>query len=243
MNSAHLLLVEDDAEISELLVTLLSKEGFDVTCSFDGDDGLQKASDDDFDLLILDIMLPCRDGLEVLRELRKIKNTPVLMLTARGDDIDRIVGFEMGADDYLPKPFNPRELVARIKAILRRVGLDQSIPATTQEQTLKNGNIEVKPQSHQAFLAGNEVELTNAEFNILVELLSHPGEVIHKSDLTQRALGRKITLYDRAIDMHVSNLRKKLGDTTKDQPHIKTIRGVGYLMQVIHSHEYRKDHE
>ena len=243
MNSAHLLLVEDDAEISELLVTLLSKEGFDVTCSFDGDDGLQKASDDDFDLLILDIMLPCRDGLEVLRELRKIKNTPVLMLTARGDDIDRIVGFEMGADDYLPKPFNPRELVARIKAILRRVGLDQSIPATTQEQTLKNGNIEVKPQSHQAFLAGNEVELTNAEFNILVELLSHPGEVIHKSDLTQRALGRKITLYDRAIDMHVSNLRKKLGDTTKDQPHIKTIRGVGYLMQIIHSHEHRKGYE
>jgi len=237
MNSAHLLLVEDDAEISELLVSLLSKEGFDITCSFDGDDGLQKASDNDFDLLILDIMLPGRDGLEVLRELRKIKNTPVLMLTARGDDIDRIVGFEMGADDYLPKPFNPRELVARIKAILRRVGLDHSVPPTTQEQTLKNGDIEVKPQSHQAFLAGHEVELTNAEFNILVELLSHPGEVINKSDLTQRALGRKLTLYDRAIDMHVSNLRKKLGDTTKDLPHIKTIRGVGYLMQVIHSHE------
>ena len=230
MKSAHLLLVEDDAEISELLVTLLSKEGFDITCSFDGDDGLQKASVNDFDLLILDIMLPNRDGLEVLRELRKIKNTPVLMLTAKGDDIDRIVGFEMGADDYLPKPFNPRELVARIKAILRRVGLDQSIPATTQEQTLKNGGIEVKPQSHQAFLAGNELELTNAEFNILVELLNHPSEVINKSDLTQRALGRKLTLYDRAIDMHVSNLRKKLGDTAKNQPYIKTIRGVGYLI-------------
>ncbi len=230
MNSAHLLLVEDDAEISELLVTLLSNEGFDITCSFNGDDGLHKASTNDFDLLILDIMLPGRDGLEVLRELRKIKNTPVLMLTARGDDIDRIVGFEMGADDYLPKPFNPRELIARIKAILRRVGLDQSVPTTNQELILKNGNIEVKPQRHQAFLAGNEVELTNAEFNILVELLNHPGEVINKSDLTQRALGRKLTLYDRAIDMHVSNLRKKLGNVTKDQPYIKTIRGVGYLI-------------
>ena len=230
MNSAHLLLVEDDAEISELLVTLLSKEGFDITCSFDGDDGLQKAIAHDFDLLILDIMLPYRDGLEVLRELRKTKNTPVLMLTARGDDIDRIVGFEMGADDYLPKPFNPRELVARIKAILRRVGFDQSIRVTPQEQTLINGSIEVKPQRHQAFLAGNEIELTNAEFNILVELLNHPGEVINKSDLTQRALGRKLTLYDRAIDMHVSNLRKKLGNNTKNQPYIKTIRGVGYLI-------------
>ena len=230
MNSAHLLLIEDDAEISELLVTLLSNEGFDITCSFDGDDGLYKASTNDFDLLILDIMLPGRDGLEVLRELRKTKNTPVLMLTARGDEIDRIVGFEMGADDYLPKPFNPRELVARIKAILRRVGLDRSAPATTQELILRNGDIEVKPQRHQAFLAGNEVELTNAEFNILVELLSHPGEVINKSDLTQRALGRKLTLYDRAIDMHVSNLRKKLGNITKDQPYIKTIRGVGYLI-------------
>jgi two-component system, OmpR family, response regulator CpxR len=237
MNPAHLLLVEDDSEISELLVTLLSNEGFDVTCSFDGNDGLQKASDNAFDLLILDIMLPGRDGLDVLRELRKIKNTPVLMLTARGDDIDRIVGFEMGADDYLPKPFNPRELVARIKAILRRVGLDQAELAITQEQVLKAGGIEVRPQSHQTFLAGDEVELTNAEFKILVELLSHPGEVINKSDLTQRALGRKLTLYDRAIDMHVSNLRKKLGDTSKDQPHIKTIRGVGYLMQVTHNHE------
>ncbi|UZE96665.1 response regulator transcription factor [Alkalimarinus alittae] len=232
MNSPHLLLVEDDSEISELLVTLLSKEGFNITCAFDGNDGLDKAQLQTFDLLILDIMLPGRDGLEVLRELRKSKNTPVLMLTARGDDIDRIVGFEMGADDYLPKPFNPRELIARIKAILRRVGLDHEASKHDTPASLTTQDIEVKPQSRQVFLNSKEVELTNAEYNILVELLSHQGEVIDKAALTQRALGRKLTLYDRAIDMHVSNLRKKLGDTPEGQPRIKTIRGVGYLFQV-----------
>lgn len=229
----QLLLVEDDSEISELLVTLLSKEGFNITCAFDGDSGLDKALQHHFDLLILDIMLPGRDGLEVLRELRKTKNTPVLMLTARGDDIDRIVGFEMGADDYLPKPFNPRELVARIKAILRRVGLDQAEPSGKKSPTLSTGDIEIRPQSRQVFRNFEEIELTNAEYNILVELLNHQGEVIEKATLTERALGRKLTMYDRAIDMHVSNLRKKLGDTTEGQPRIKTIRGVGYLFQGV----------
>lgn len=233
MNTPHLLLVEDDAEISELLVTLLSKEGFNTTCAFDGDEGLDKARQDNFDLLVLDIMLPGRDGLEVLRELRKTKNTPVLMLTARGDDIDRIVGFEMGADDYLPKPFNPRELIVRIKAILRRVGLDHAESTQDKPTLLSADDIDIKPQSRQVLLNSEEVELTNAEYNILLTLLSHQGEVIDKAELTQRALGRKLTLYDRAIDMHVSNLRKKLGDTVDGQPRIKTIRGVGYLFQVI----------
>lgn len=233
MSTPHLLLVEDDTEISELLVTLLSREGFKISCAFDGDDGLQQATNDRFDLVILDIMLPGRDGLEVLRELRKTRNTPVLMLTARGDDIDRIVGFEMGADDYLPKPFNPRELVARIKAILRRVGLDQADTSDARQTEIAHSDIEIKLQSRQAFLAGVEIELTNAEFNILTELLSHQGEVIDKSELTQRALGRKLTLYDRAIDMHVSNLRKKLGNAADGHPRIKTVRGIGYLMRAI----------
>jgi len=161
------------------------------------------------------------------------KNTPVLMLTARGDDIDRIVGFEMGADDYLPKPFNPRELIARIKAILRRVGLDHAESVESKPTTLATSDIEVRSQSRQVLLNSEELELTNAEYNILVELLSHQGQVIDKAELTQRALGRKLTLYDRAIDMHVSNLRKKLGDTAEGQPRIKTIRGVGYLFQVL----------
>lgn len=233
MNASQILLVEDDAEISELLVTLLSKEGFNITCAFDGNTGLDKAQQSSFDLLILDIMLPGRDGLEVLRELRKTKNTPVLMLTARGDDIDRIVGFEMGADDYLPKPFNPRELVARIKAILRRVGLDHAESTGNKSPTLSTGDIEIKPHSRQVLLNSKELELTNAEYNILVELLNHQGQVIDKAELTQRALGRKLTMYDRAIDMHVSNLRKKLGDTTEGHPRIKTIRGVGYLFQGV----------
>ena len=232
MKTPNLLLIEDDSEISELLVTLLSKEGFSVTCAFDGDKGLHTAQKDNFDLLILDIMLPGRDGLDVLRELRKTKSTPVLMLTARGYDIDRIVGFEMGADDYLPKPFNPRELIARIKAILRRVGLDQAGP-TVEPATLSTNDIDIRPQSRQVFLNKKEIELTNAEYSIVVELLNHQGEVIDKAELTQRALGRKLTLYDRAIDMHVSNLRKKLGDATEDKPRIKTIRGVGYLFQIM----------
>ncbi|WP_250655366.1 response regulator transcription factor [Alkalimarinus coralli] len=232
-NSPRILLVEDDSEISELLVTLLSNEGFSISCAFNGDDGLTSAIDSEFDLIILDIMLPGRDGLDVLRALRKVKTTPVLMLTARGDDIDRIVGFEMGADDYLPKPFNPRELIVRIKAILRRVGLDHAESTTTAQTKLAIGNIEVRPQSRQVFLDSDEIELTNAEYNILVELMKHPGEVIEKGELTQRALDRKLTLYDRAIDMHVSNLRKKLGETTGGQPRIKTIRGVGYLLRVI----------
>lgn len=231
MNTPKILLVEDDFEISELLVALLSKEGFNITCAFDGNEGLDNALERNFDLLILDIMLPGRDGLEVLRELRKTKNTPVLMLTARGDDIDRIVGFEMGADDYLPKPFNPRELVARIKAILRRVGFDHAT-ADSKATVLSTNDIEVKPQSRQVFLNAEEVELTNAEYNILVELLRNKGIVIDKAELTQRALGRKLTMYDRAIDMHVSNLRKKLGETSEGASRIKTIRGVGYLFQV-----------
>ncbi len=233
MNTPQILLVEDDAEISELLVTLLSREGFNLSCAFNGNEGLDKALLNDFDLLILDIMLPGRDGLEVLRELRKTKNTPILMLTARGDDVDRIVGFEMGADDYLPKPFNPRELIARIKAILRRVGLDQAGSVSRTPTTLSTSDIEVRLQSRQVLLKSKELELTNAEYNILLELLNHQGEVIDKAELTQRALGRKLTMYDRAIDMHVSNLRKKLGGTTEGQPRIKTIRGVGYLFQVI----------
>tara|TARA_R110001599_G_scaffold34796_6_gene111081 strand:+ start:4429 stop:5127 length:699 start_codon:yes stop_codon:yes gene_type:complete len=226
MIAKKLLLVEDDLEISELLCSLLQKEGFDIDPVFDGNTAEQTALENDFDLIILDIMLPGKDGLDVLRSIRSKKATPIIMLTAKGDDLDRIIGFEMGADDYLPKPFNPRELIARIKALLRRVDMDRQIQAE-QPETIEHEHLKVNIKSREVFLAGEFIELTATEFNVLITLLLHPNEVISKNTLTQKVLGRKLSLYDRAIDMHVSNLRKKIIDTA-----IKTIRGQGYMYQM-----------
>jgi len=223
---ANLLLIEDDHEISELLNALLSKEGFNITSAFDGEIGLSIALEQTFDVVILDIMLPKKDGLEVLRELRATKTTPVLMLTAKGEDIDRIIGFEMGADDYLPKPFNPRELIARIKALIRRVNFDNQAPENIPSIELQGIRLDTKRR--EVRINGQQLELTTAEYNILFELMIKPGEVISKANLTEKALGRKFSLYDRAIDMHLSNLRRKLGDECASKA-IKTIRGVGYL--------------
>lgn len=226
MIAKKLLLIEDDLEISELLCSLLQKEGFDIDSVFDGNTAEQTALENDFDLIILDIMLPGKDGLDVLRSIRSKKATPIIMLTAKGDDLDRIIGFEMGADDYLPKPFNPRELIARIKALLRRVDMDRQIQ-TEQPKTIEHEHLKVNIKSREVFLAGEFIELTATEFNVLITLLLHPNEVISKNTLTQKVLGRKLSLYDRAIDMHVSNLRKKIIDTA-----IKTIRGQGYMYQM-----------
>jgi two-component system response regulator CpxR len=222
-----LLLVEDDKEISELLVSLLKKEHFNIDTAFDGKTGLDKATSQTYDLLILDIMLPQMDGIEVLRALRKSHKTPVLMLTARGDDIDRILGFEMGADDYLPKPFNPRELIARIKAILRRVTLDTQ---PSNMDLLEKDDISLNLHTYQVLINGQSIDLTSTEFSILKTLLLNKGNVIEKAMLSETVLGRKQGLYDRAIDMHVSNLRKKLGPDKQGKSRIQTIRSVGYLL-------------
>jgi two-component system response regulator CpxR len=226
MTTKKLLLVEDDLEISELLCSLLQKEGFEVTPIFDGIEAEKAALNEHFNLIILDIMLPGKDGLDVLRSIRSKKATPIIMLTAKGDDLDRIIGFEMGADDYLPKPFNPRELVARIKALLRRVDMDMHTQPE-QPEIIEHDSLRVNLKSREVFLAQELIELTATEFNVLITLLLHPNEVISKNELTQQALGRKLSLYDRAIDMHVSNLRKKIIDTA-----IKTIRGQGYMYQM-----------
>lgn len=223
--SAKILLIEDDTEISELLSMLLVKEGFSISTAFDGTEGEKLALESAFDVIVLDIMLPGKDGLSVLRDIRGQISTPILMLTAKGDELDRIIGFEMGADDYLPKPFNPRELVARIKALLRRVEIDLG-RQTNEASELHSENIVLKLKTREALINGLQCELTTSEFNILHTLMSSPGEIITKEVLTERALGRKLTLYDRAIDMHMSNLRKKL-----DNDQIKTIRGSGYLFQ------------
>lgn len=229
-NNANILLVEDDQELNELLTEFLQLEGFNVTSTFDGVAGLEAALTGEHDAIVLDIMLPKMNGLEVLKQLRNSQKTPVLMLTARGDEVDRIVGFEMGADDYLPKPCNPREIIARIKAILRRVEMDLAdAQPVSKNGVIKLEDIEVNPSTRVATLNDEPLELTSTEFNLLESLLSHAGQVISKEDLTETALGRKLTLYDRSVDMHLSNLRKKLGAFADGEARIKTLRGVGYL--------------
>lgn len=223
MNSS-ILIVDDDTELTELLSQYLEPEGFTVVCVHDGENGVKKALNIQFDAIILDVMLPKLNGFEVLKAIREHSQTPVLMLTARGDDVDRIVGLEIGADDYLPKPCNPRELVARLKAILRRT---QNTPI--HRPILEAHNIVVDCAKRHVRMAGALLELTNAEFNILEMLIKSPGQAFSKEELTEYALGRKYTAYDRSIDVHISNLRNKLGDNPQGEPIVKTVRGFGYL--------------
>lgn len=219
-----LLIVDDDTELCALLTERLSEEGFVLHAVHDGREGLERAGSGGYSLVILDVMLPRMGGMEVLRELRTRSSVPVLMLTARGEGIDRIIGLEVGADDYLPKPFNPRELVARIKAILRR--LDDQRAGTN---TFTAGDITIDIASREAWAAGKRVQLTTVEFALLDVLVRNAGRVLTRDDLTDIALGRKLGAFDRTIDVHISNLRKKL-DSHNGVERIKTIRGSGYLL-------------
>jgi two-component system, OmpR family, response regulator CpxR len=217
----QIILVDDDAELCSLLREFLVREGFSVSCEHEGNRGLAKALEAGVDLVVLDVMLPGIDGFEILRRLRSQSKVPVIMLTARGEDVDRIVGLELGADDYLPKPFNPRELAARIRAILRRYE-----PRTESASgRLEVNGISLDPGSREVFAAGKHVELTTFEFDILEMLMRSAGRVLSRDALMEKFFNRKATPYDRSIDMHISHLRKKLdaGDSL-----IKTIRGVGY---------------
>jgi two-component system, OmpR family, response regulator CpxR len=215
----RLLLIDDDTELCSLLTEFLKTEGFAVECAFEGHRGLDRALHGDFKLVVLDVMLPGLDGFEILRRLRKESKVPVLMLTARGEDVDRIIGLELGADDYLPKPFNPRELVARARAILRRYE-----PRPAERRTEVNGVV-LDPATRQVTVEGREVELTTFEFDILEMLMRGAGRVLSRDDLMESLYNRKATPFDRSIDMHISHLRRKL-ETTR--PIIKTIRSVGY---------------
>lgn len=225
---ARLLIADDDQELCTLLTEYLASEGFDVECVHDGERAVEQVLAESYDLMVLDIMMPKMNGFDALREVRKTQSVPVLMLTARGDDVDRIVGLEMGADDYLPKPCNPRELVARIRAILRRV---QSVEtdAAAQTLTLVIDDVEIRPSSRQVLVTNGPVELTSTEFSVLAVLMRQAGEVVTKKQLTEEVLERKLSQYDRSMDMHVSNIRRKLGKTPSGGERIKTIRGVGYL--------------
>src|SRR5512142_1184185 len=223
----RVLIVDDDVELCELVAEYLTPEGFQVEAVHDGPRGLERALSGEHVLVVLDVMLPGMSGLEVLRKLRAQSRIPVLILTARGDDVDRIVGLEIGADDYLAKPFNPRELLARLRAILRRV----QPPAAAGPQPPRKlivGDVELDPGARMVRRSGEAVDLTSVEFAVLEELMRAAGQVVTREQIAQDVLGRKFFPYDRSIDMHVSKLRKKLGDQSDGAERIKTIRGVGY---------------
>lgn len=210
-----------------MLSEFLAPDSLEVSAVHSGEDGLEAIKEADFDLVILDIMLPGINGTEVLKQLRQGSDIPVVMLTARGDDVDRILGLEFGADDYLPKPFNPRELTARIKAILRRAR-----QAPERDEPASVGELEVDLGTRRVSANGELIRLTGAEFELLKCLLETPSEVVSKDDLSQRALGRKNLPYDRSIDTHISNLRRKLSAAGVDNPQIMSRRGMGYYLAV-----------
>lgn len=225
-----ILIIDDDEELCELVSEYLSVEGFDIKCVHDGAEGLDQALTGEYDMAILDVMLPKMNGFDVLRNLREQSKLPVIMLTARGDDMERIVGLEIGADDYLPKPFNPRELAARLRAILRRTIVEPG--EADGSEKLDVDDIQISPSSRTAVRAGEEMNLTSVEFGLLHELLKEAGKVVKKEDLSENVLERKLSPYDRSLDMHISNLRKKLGPRDDGTDRIKTIRSVGYIYTV-----------
>ncbi|KMJ46235.1 envelope stress response regulator transcription factor CpxR [Xenorhabdus khoisanae] len=223
-----ILLVDDDRELTSLLKELLEMEGFNVVIAYDGEQALQYI-DSSIDLLLLDIMMPRKNGIETLKELRQYHQTPVIMLTARGSDLDRVLGLELGADDYLPKPFNDRELVARIRAILRRSNWSEQ-QADSGTPILEIDKLQLNPGRQEASFDGAILDLTGTEFTLLYLLAQHLGQVVSREHLSQEVLGKRLTPFDRAIDMHISNLRRKLPNRTDDLPWFKTLRGRGYLM-------------
>jgi len=224
-SDARILLIDDDRELGEMLSDYFAPDRLDLTPVLSGEDGLEMLQKDRFDLLILDVMLPGVSGLEVLKTLRQNSDMPVIMLTARGDDVDRIVGLEVGADDYLPKPFNPRELSARIKAILRRA---QS-PAPRGDQ-LEAGALRLEAKTRSVFVGVEPVRVTGTEYEILHSLMEKPGEVVSKDSLSETALGRRLMPFDRSIDTHISNLRRKLVAAGAADETISNQRGVGYVL-------------
>jgi two-component system response regulator CpxR len=224
-----ILVIDDDAELCELVSEYLESEGFKVDTEGSGDHGADRALESDYDLIILDVMLPGINGFEALRRIRSQSNVPVLMLTARGDEVDRIVGLEIGADDYLPKPFNPRELVARIQAILRRSGVQADTGAAALNEKVVIGDIQLDTGSRTVARDNNPIHLTAMEFNVLEVLLRNAGRVVERESLVEQVLDRRYSPYDRSIDVHVSNLRKKLGHEIEGMERIKSVRQVGYL--------------
>lgn len=223
MTGELILIVEDDSDIVQVVKAYLEHEGFEVEVARDGLSGLQKALESSPALIVLDWMLPRLDGPQFISRLRAKLNTPVIMLTARGEASDRLEGFERGADDYLSKPFHPPELVARIKAVLRR-SQSENVPT----EPLERGDLTIDPHKRQVTLAGETLDLTTLEFELLLTLAAHPGRVFSRNELLDRVWGRDFSGVDRVVDVHVFNLRQKLEVESNRPPFILTVRGVGY---------------
>jgi DNA-binding response OmpR family regulator len=223
MSMDRVLIVDDDVQLCRLLEERLSTEGFTIEAVHEGSRGLQRALSTEHALVVLDLMLPGMGGLDVLRRLRKQSPVPVLILTARGEDAERIQGLELGADDYVPKPFNPRELIARIRAILRRTAR-----VFTSTGPIVVGDLRLDPAAREVYLNDLALNLTSVEFTLLETLVRDAGHVLTREQLTETVLGRKLGPFDRVIDVHVSNVRKKLG-SAQDGQRIKAVRGSGYL--------------
>jgi len=219
----NILLIDDDVALCELLQQFLHHEGFHVDCVHDGETGLQHAIQGTYDLVVLDMMMPKKHGMDVLRELRQTSDIPVLMMTARGEAMDRILGLELGADDYLPKPCNPRELAARMRAILRRSITPSNHTTTTF------GTLTWHPQTHSIQHHAHTIELTATEYAILSTLMHHADRVVTKEALSQDALGKTFEPFDRSLDVHIGHLRKKLPASKQGSPRIQTIRAVGWM--------------
>lgn len=220
---ANILLIDDDKEFCQLLGEFFKTENIQVTFAHDGKTGINTILAGQNDVVVLDIMMPPPNGIEVLKKVREQSNVPIIMLTARGDDVDRIVGLELGADDYLAKPCNPRELLARIHAVLRRTRL----PKYEQPEVITIGDLVLDTGTRKVTVDSELLELTSTQFSVLEQLMRHAGNVISKEELTEIVLNRKLDAFDRSIDMHVSNIRKLLKEVSGKQP-IKTIRNVGY---------------
>ena len=226
-SNAKILLIDDDRELGEMLREYLEPEHLFVDVCPSGETGIEALDANDYQLVILDIMLPGMSGLDVLKAIRTTSDVPTIMLTAKGDDVDRILGLELGADDYLAKPFNPRELLARMKAILRRTPA-----AATTSHRLAAGGVELDVRAQKVLAGGKPIRLTGTEFELLRRLAESPGTIVSKEELSQRALGRRHMPYDRSIDTHVSNVRRKLSDAGMTSPSIQSRRGVGYCLLV-----------
>lgn len=234
-----ILLVDDDIDLTELLAELLTLEGFEVYTVHNGQEALKELERQTYDLILLDVMMPILNGIETLKQVRQRYIVPVLMLSARDDEIDRVLGLELGADDYLAKPFNDRELVARIKAILRRTGTTTSVEIVREsttgidEDSRNNtffGGVELHSGRQQAVYNGKDLDLTGTEYALLQMLIRNAGQILSREFLSLEVLGKRLTPYDRAIDMHISNLRKKLPERNDNLPWFKTLRGRGYLL-------------
>lgn len=227
----HILLIDDDKELAELLTEYLACENIKVTSCLDGASGLAKAFDDCYDLILLDVMMPILNGFEVLKALGGSHKTPILMLTAKGDDNDKILGLELGADDYLAKPFKHRELLARINATFRRISIVKSqstreVKEPTEQLTINQ--VRVNQATREIFCRSSLLELTGTEYLVLVYMLEHHGKIISKAEISEQVLQRKLSPYDRTVDVHVGNVRRKLL-TIDPIDKFKTVRGAGYV--------------